>query len=547
MLSRRDLLKLGLAGGAGLLLTPGSALAQMRGGGGGGGGGGMGPGGGGGGGGMGGMISSPPTTPFIVDLPVPGPLAGQSSTVDGMDCDFYELFAEHGSQQFHPELPATPILCYRPSSANAGAGFTPGPVIVARKGRPVHMKVHNNLNGEHTIVHLHGGHIPASEDGHTMDNIDPMMPRTFVYPNNQIASTIWFHEHAMHVTATHAYRGLAGLYYITDELEEGLKAAGKLPPDEYDVPLVIQDRTFNADGTLNYTLTQHALMHGMQGDVNLVNGAVLPRFEVKKGKYRFRILNGSNGRFYNLQLSSGAFTQIGTDGGLLPRPVDRSTIYIGPGERIEVIVDFSRAKAGSKVFLKNTLGSGRTADVMRFDVISAKGFTGGISSVLRDFVPLLASDAVRTRTFTLGMNMMAADPSQTFTINGVPYMHDVTNFDDVQVGATEIWEFVNPMGMPHPMHVHDIMWQVLDRNGSPPPAWEVGWKDTWVVPANGRVRVIGRFDDYECSKMIMGGMGMDGGQMVDLNQYMLHCHILEHEDYGMMWQFKIQGAEPMPM
>lgn len=486
---------------------------------------------------MGGSTSSPPTTPFLATLPVPSALIPEVRTnMHGMEYDYYMISVQDAKQEIIPGL-MTPILCYKDASSETSGGSFPGPLIKAWSGRPVAMEFTNNLGSrENTVVHLHGGHIPVEEDGHAMDFILPGESRIYRYPNNQIASTIWFHEHAMDVTATHVYMGLAGLYYITDSVEEALP----LPKGEYDVPLVIQDRLFNADGSLNYTLTQHTLMHGMQGDVNLVNGAVQPKLAVDRGKYRFRILNGSNGRFYNLALSNGApFVQIGTDGGLLPKPVTRSSLYIAPGERIEVILDFAGYKPGTQMVLRNTLGSGRTADVMRFDVSKRSGHTSPVPTFLREFAPLKESEAVQTRTFTLGMDMM----SGLFTINGQAYDHLRTDFT-VNLNATEIWEFVNPMGMPHPMHAHDIMWQILDRNGAPPPAWEVGWKDTWVVPAKGRVRVIGQFTDYTCDPMHHTGMS---GEMVmeeHLRHYMLHCHILEHEDHGMMAQFKVLG-EPM--
>lgn len=467
------------------------------------------------------MTSSPPTTPFGVPLPVPQPLS-LTGTIDpetGNSCDYYEIAAREAEQEFIPGL-KTPIMGYN--------GSFPGPLIRAQSGRPVAIKVTNYLAAENTVVHLHGGHVPVAEDGHAMDYIYPGNSRTYHYPNNQIASTIWFHEHAMDVTATHVYKGMAGLYYITDPVEEALP----LPKAPYDVPLVIQDRLFNADGSFNYTLTQHSLMYGMQGDVILVNGAVQPYFKVEGRRYRFRILNGSNGRFYNLTLSNGKpFVQIGTDGGLLPKPVTRSSIYIAPGERIEVVLDFTGYK-GSQIVLKNTTGSGRTAEVMRFDVGPNASDTSRVPSSLRSFAPLNPKSAVRTRTFTLGMDMMTG----LFTINGLSYDHMRVDADPA-LGTTEIWEFVNPMMMPHPMHAHDIMWQILDRNGAAPPAYEVGWKDTWVVPAGGRVRVIGRFTDYTCSNDMMD----------HLSNYMVHCHILEHEEHGMMAQFRVLDGAMPPM
>jgi FtsP/CotA-like multicopper oxidase with cupredoxin domain len=270
-------------------------------------------------------------------------------------------------------------------------------------------------------------------------------------------------------------------------------------------------------------------MRGFHGDVILVNGAIQPYFQVANRKYRFRILNGSNARQYQLALNSGKpFIQIGTDGGLLPKPVSRSSILITPGERVEVVIDFSAYSLGTQLVLKNSLGSGRTADIMRFDVVRKERDSSTIPSTLRPLQTIPPASAVRERTFTLGMNM-----DGTLTINGLPYDHmrvDATP----GLGDVEIWKFINTMGMAHPMHAHDIMWQILDRNGAPPPVYEVGWKDTWLVPGMGTLRVIGKFDDYSC----------DPDPMAHLSNYMLHCHILEHDDRGMMAQFKVL-SDPM--
>jgi FtsP/CotA-like multicopper oxidase with cupredoxin domain len=356
-----------------------------------------------------------------------------------------------------------------------------------------------------------------------MDYIQPGTFHDYLYPNNQIASTLWYHDHTMARTGAHVIMGLAGFYVLQDDVETALP----LPKGVQDVAVVIQDRLFNPDGSFNYSLSNVSIMNGFKGDVLLVNGAVQPYFRVSTRKYRLRILNGSNSRQYELALSTGApFVQIGSDGGLLPAPVRRSSLFICPGERVEVIVDFAGESVGRQIVLKNLLGSGRTADVMRFDISKKETDTATIPSTLRPIGRIPESIAMKSRQFVLGMTMGNMQP--VMTINGLAY-DDMRVDADPMLGCTEIWEFVNPMNMYHPMHTHDIMWQVLDRNAAAPPAWEMGWKDTFYVPPNGRVRVIGKFSDYAC----------DPDMMAHLSNYMVHCHILEHDDHGMMAQFKV--------
>lgn len=468
----------------------------------------------GGGGGMT-SVTSPASTPFVRPLPIPAVLTPypQIDPQTGVVTDCYDIETRQGFAEVLPGY-VTPILGYD--------GTFPGPAIRARRGTPTLLRVHNAL-AENMVVHLHGGHIPVESDGHAMDYILPGAFREYAYPNNQNAATLWYHDHTMDLTGPHVWQGLAGLYILDDDVD----AALPLPRHQYDVPLVIQDRAFNADGTFNYTLTNMSLRHGMQGDVAVVNGVAQPYFRVATRKYRFRILNGTNARLLQLALSNGqAFVQIGSDGGLLQAPVTRGNLLLSPGERVEVVVDFGKARVGAQIVLRNTLGSGRTADIMRFDVVRKESDSSSVPSFLRSVPRIPATEAVRTRQFVLGMTM-----DGWFTINGQPYDHMRVDAAPA-LGTTEIWEFVNPMGMWHCMHAHAVMWQILDRNGVPPPAWEAGWKDTWYMPGNSRVRVIARFEDYACPPPM--GMHED-----HLRNYMIHCHILEHEDHGMMAQFKV--------
>jgi spore coat protein A len=435
-------------------------------------------------------------TPFQVRLPispVATPVRRDATT------DYYEITMRQADVEMIPGA-STRIWGYD--------GITPGPTFRVQRGREVVVRQHNRLP-EGTTAHLHGGHMESRFDGHPMDLIAQGSHKDYVYPNIQLPTTLWYHDHAMDVTGPHVYRGLAGVYIIEDEEEAELG----LPSGAYDLPIVIQDRTFSADGSLVYT-ADHM---GEMGDTLLANGVAYPFHEVETRKVRFRFLNASNARTYELALSNGqSFIQIGTDGGLLPAPVTRRSISLASAERADVVIDFSNVEVGTRIVLQNRLGSGRTAQVMRFDVTRRVADDSQVPAVLRQMEVLQAADAAVQRTFTFSqqMGMMGA-----WVINGLSY--DPERIDArPRLGDTEIWTLINRSMMDHPVHIHDIQWQILDINGRQPSAADRGWKDTFMVPAMGTVRVIGRFTNFT-------------------GVYMLHCHILEHEDHAMMAQFEV--------
>jgi len=329
--------------------------------------------------------------------------------------------------------------------------------------------------------------------------------------------------------------GLAGYYLLRDPLEQSLG----LPSGEFEIPLAIQDRTFNPDGSLQYPEMWHEHFFG---DTILVNGKVWPYLNVKQGKYRFRVLDGSNSRTYRLALSSGApFHVIGMEGGLLPAPVMVNEITLGPGERADVVVDFAPYAPGTEIFLVNSApapfpgvpGIGVIPEVMKFVVTNQPGHTAVLPVALRPLETLQESDAVVTRDFEL---RKTSEPcaGTMWQINGLGW-DDVTEYPEL--GTTEIWRFINRSGVTHPMHMHLVMFQVLDRQafeeiggnvvpiGSPvpPPPHEAGWKDTVQVGPNEILRVIARFEDFT-------------------GRFAYHCHILEHEDHEMMRQFEAVTA-----
>lgn len=489
--------------------------------------------------------------PFVDPLPRPAVAAPVAGTAGGAAT--YDLAIREVSQKLHRDLPPTRVWGF--GAGAVGAAF-PGPTIEATSGTPVtvnwindlrdgggalrtshYLPVDHCLHGAHdsaarTVVHLHGGHVPQNVDGYPEATFVPGQQVSYVYPNQQLPATLWYHDHALGITRLNVYMGLAGFYLLRDPAENALG----LPSGEYEIAMAIQDRTLAADGSLVYPAewVEHFF-----GETVLVNGKVQPYLEVKRGKYRFRILDGSTSRAYTLALSNGAsFRQIGTDGGLLPSPVQVSSVTLTPGERADVVVDFSAYAPGTELLLENsapapyptgTPPSAALASVMKFVVLGSTGHTAAIPPALRALEKLDEGDSVIERDFELRKGADACSGT-AWLINGLRW-EDISEYPEL--GTTEVWRFINRSGVTHPMHMHLVMFQVLDRqpfttsgetiipigDPVPPAASEAGWKDTVQVGPNQLVRVIARFEDYK-------------------GKYAYHCHILEHEDHEMMRQFQ---------
>jgi len=321
-------------------------------------------------------------------------------------------------------------------------------------------------------------------------------------------------------TGENIYRGLAGFYIISGEEE----AALPLPNGPFDVPLLLQDRAFNADGSLHYG-TDGGM--GFQGDVMLLNGVPWPRMDISTRKYRSRVLNGSNARIFQLALSNGGpLTLIGTDGGLLPEPVALRTLPLSMAERAEVIIDFARCEPGTQVFLLNTLEKPELARLMRFDVRKRELDDAKIPSRLCEpgFLDLSKAATTRTWSFRANLDLRAGPPPIVWTINGRRFDPERSDAN-IPLGEIELWRFRNEsalrfIGRPHNAHVHLAHFQILERNGKPPLAHERGWKDTVALDKAEEVLVKLRFEQFR-------------------GRYMLHCHNLEHEDHSMMSRFDI--------
>ncbi len=386
------------------------------------------------------------------------------------------------------------------SSALAYNGYFPGPTFRANRGNSANVLLKNWLTDEETTVHWHGMVVPSSADGHPRDAIAPGGSYIYQFPINQRACMNWYHPHPHMITGEQVCLGLAGAFIINDTEE----AALNLPSGAYEVPLIVRDANLDRAGNLTYNPTSS----GFLGKIPLVNGTRDPKLNVDRAVYRFRVLNGANARVFRLALGSGApFTVVGNDGGLLGTPAQVTQIEFGPGERLDLLVDFRSLQANTSVMLWDL---DARWDLLEFVIGSTTGGgsipTGPLSAITPLTNPLL------TRVFSFdGMSR----------INGRQY--DLNRIDfQVPFGRTELWRFTTNGNAPHPVHVHGASFQVRTRTGGRGVVfpWERGWKDTVLLQDGETVEILIRFDGYR-------------------GLYLLHCHKLEHEDMGMMANFEV--------
>ena len=414
-------------------------------------------------------------------------------------------------------------------------GIFPGPTIEARAGRRVSLRLRNALNVP-IVNHLHGGRTSPENDGYPTDLIlpaggfphsqmhDPMAKisegeREYTYGNDQRAATLWYHDHRMDFTAPQMWKGMAGFYILRDAEEERLG----LPRGDKEIALLICDRSFDADGSFLYPSIDPSLretpgvdaryMGGVLGDVILVNGAPWPKLDVANVKYRFRILNASNARRYDLGVEGAAsLVQIGSDGGLLVEPLTHRTIRVAPSERFDVVVDFSKCSIGSTVTLVNQAGDGPAGQVMRFDVVRSEPDESNVPGKLSDIRPPRSEDAVIMRVLDFSYQRA----SHSWRINGDPF--DPTRMDArPKLDTAEIWRLQTDFS--HPLHLHLVHFQVLGHSGRPGP-YDAGWKDTIDLGPG------------QTADILIGFAGYRG-------RYVFHCHNLEHEDMSMMGNFEV--------
>ncbi len=439
----------------------------------------------------------------------------------------FDLRPQHGSTEF---------LGGKKAETMGYNGSFLGPTIRVDKGDDVVINVTNQLS-EMTTVHWHGMHVPADMDGTPHQKIPAGGFWQARYPILNEASTMWYHPHPHGKTHEQVYKGLVGLFIIDDENSKSLELPSRYGID--DIPMVIQERLFNSDGSQRYQRNQGAYY----GDTILVNGTHDPYIKVPATLVRFRLLNGSNARFYYFGFEDDRpFHQIATDGGLLESPYQTNRIRLSPGERAEIVVDFSD---GREVLLKsfpdygiallaestlaNGIGNGHF-EILKIVPDPTETVSTELPQKLNRIERWNPEDADKTRRMLLGGPVREGrpmpGPGPRIPINGK--LMSMARVDEVvHLGDIEIWEIRNQGGQAHPFHIHDIQFLILDRDGVPPHAGESGWKDTVLVNTNETVRFITQFNTYANPDI----------------PYMYHCHILEHEDGGMMGQFLVIDPE----
>ena len=483
---------------------------------------------------------------FVDPLPTPGVLQPIGTRPNpehpGSSIPYYRLAMRQIAARVHRDLNPTRLWGFGASS--------PGPTFETRSGEGTLVQWANELPAEHflpidhgvhgaerdkpevrVVAHLHGGKTPPHSDGYPEDWFVPGKSATYFYPNQQDAAHLWYHDHALGVTRLNIYAGLFGNFLVRDEVEDGLN----LPKGKYEIPLTIYDRSFDADGQLSYPVSpdpESPWVSEVFGDAILVNGKLFPYLQVEPRKYRFRVLNAANGRFFRLALSNGQeFHQIGTDLGLLPAPVTLKNLAIAPAERADLIVDFA-GHAGENIVVTSD-----PLTVMQFRVgkTGAKD-TSSLPAGLRPVPRILEAEAINTRLLTLGEKDDRASNAVMMLLNNAHWGMPVT--EKPKLNSVEIWHLLNFTDDSHPIHLHLVRFQILDRrpfepefyykggkivytgDPVPPAANEAGWKDTVQAHPGMVTRIIARFEGYT-------------------GRYVWHCHLLEHEDNEMMRPYEV--------
>jgi len=448
----------------------------------------------------------------------------------------FALTAQLGQVHILPGL-ATTVAGYN--------GIFPGPTIRARQGTRTQVRIRNGFAASpglfypqriDTSTHLHGSPSLPQYDGYANDITVPGFVKTYHYPNTDRASTLWYHDHRHLVTAQNVYSGLAAYYPMSDPFERA-----QLPQGEYDVPLMISDALFNADGSLAFNTDDDK---GLWGDIIMVNGVPWPTMRVKPRIYRFRVLIASIGRSYRPTLSNGDPVYIvGTDDGMVPVVQAVPSWRQGTAERYEILIDFRKYKVGQSVDLrnlsnKNNIDFANTDKIMRFQVVADSGPASTVNSIPTTLDPGPVPDAARG-----GISVMDLTPAMAvakrelrferdggqWTINGVTWEDvEATGFTKLfanpQPLTVEQWTFTNDSGgWFHPVHIHLVAAKIIARNtnGGRPFAWELGPKDVFYAGEGESVTALMQFATQP------GGEG----------KYMIHCHNLTHEDHDMMVQF----------
>ncbi len=494
---------------------------------------------------------------FVDPLPIPAiakPIGTRPSPTDAsLQLPYYRIAMRQFESNVHRDMKPTRMWGFGAVSekASRAAISSPGPTFETRSGQGLLVEWANELPEAHflpidhnihgaevdkpevrTVVHLHGAKVPPESDGYPEHWFVPGKSAICHYPNRQDAAMLWYHDHALGINRLNVFAGLLGVFIVRDEGEDALD----LPKGKYEIPLLLYDRIFDLECQLNYPVSGDAKKPWVPevfGDAILVNGKLFPYLEVEPRKYRFRVLNGANGRFFHLALPNGIVVhQIGTDQGLLSAPLRADRISLAPGERADVIVDFS-GQAGNNLVLKNDFA----LPVMQFRVArSGSQDTSTVPQTLRPVPKIAESAAIQTRMLSLVEIDDLVQRPVTMLLNNVHWNMPVT--ENPVLDSTEIWGLVNTTDDAHPIHLHLVRFQILDRRSFdvaaywttgqikytgpaiPPQASEAGWKDTVRADPAMVTRIVTRFEGFT-------------------GRYVWHCHILEHEDNEMMRPFDV--------
>ncbi|OZF05809.1 copper oxidase [Rhodococcus sp. 15-1154-1] len=548
------------------------------------------------------LFHSPPLQPFRDELPRLPVVSGTA----------VELRARSGSHSFHADLAPGPTFGY-------GDLDYLGPTIESVQGQPWTLRYSNDTDGnplaadvdtslhgmsEHdrhmtpTALHLHGAITQPDSDGHSEMLVRPGESLTHSFSGLNDAAGLWYHDHAMSMTRINVYAGLVGVNIVRDQHDSGAadNSLG-LPSGEFEIPLVLQEKIMNPDGSMsirsNITVPQGKWEGGGTGDVGVVNGKIWPTMEVARGLYRFRIVNAGSYSVWNLFMSGQQSAQrlqfwvIGNDGGLLDAPVRTDSVRLAPAERIDVLVDFGAADPGELIELRNdepppaqaaSLGAIPMPLFCQFRVASGRGFTGDVMTMYRGgkgqppLLPALPQVQVQ-RTVTVNQpsaGLSLAPPMMT--LNNLRYSDP-----DIEMpaqGAVEQWNIVNTTLEPHPIHLHLVHFRTLGRapidlaayqrdNPRPdvgvkwapdveryvtgplaaPAPWEAGAKDTVNTYPGTVTRILVRFPradelGFDPDATFTAGSGGHHGS-AELQGYMWHCHMLDHEDHEMMLRYRL--------
>ncbi len=414
-------------------------------------------------------------------------------------------------------------------------GSYPGPTIVRPAGKDTKITLANRLPSRASLsMHLHGDHHRYQDDGQpTRFLVKHGKSRTYDFPlvdggRPERAAFLWYHDHRMMATTRNNWLGLQGMFLITDGRTKKLG----LPSGRYDVPLMVSERSLDDNNQLVPVMHHKTPMTGPMappndatvGDRILVNGRFAPYLEVATHRYRLRLLNSSPFTAYDFALSDGRpFVQVGTGNGLLPKPVVRQEILLGPAQRADVVVDF-RGELGTDVVLQSVprrnappgAAGSPLAQLMQFRVRGAVSDSSSLPAKLRP-APVMRQPKRVSAVWSVGLARTRAGTAWTF--NGKPF-DPKTVVHKVDKDSTQLWELRNDTKMTHFVHLHEELWRTVRRDGRAPPPWERGVEDTWRLDPGERVRVMAKFTDYT-------------------GVFMVHCHMLDHEDDGLMAQFAV--------